>query len=478
MTVLTHRVLDSQGRPIAGLVATVAPYPGRAGATGTYHRDRATSATSSDDGVLSWVLPPWTGPGVPSYVVSGIEARQVLVAVPRTVSTATVTETRTGTLPLPPGQEPGRDLVTQSELASRLAGITSELGVGGEASDAAFARTQDVAVDARLMPSGPVTSLPVGEFVSSFGNSPARVSGGRIVHTPSGQSNTASYVQARTRGPITRMGCVAYFPDGGTVGSVALVIPIAPWTDAALENAGVHLVAAAGGIIGLARYRTGLEGDLNATVDPLAGGTHTIECVLLYDERRVMVLVDGVRVLSRIDPAAFGLMSDLAVWELYEYEGTAAAPAQLLALWADSDARPVLPPAAPPAAIPAAPPPGRAYAKQVWDANVYPVGLSPAEVSTDLRLPVSFPESGKLLATVSFWVNADGPLYGLVNGQVQQLTASPYSGRLVLTALVDVGGPGPGDLVFEAFQTSGSGGAVVVGGAAGSFVFSAVPLAV
>lgn len=128
MTVLTHRVLDSQGRPLAGVVATVAPYPGRAGATGTYHRDRATSATSSDDGVLSWVLPPWTGPGVPSYVVSGIEARQVLVAVPRTVSTATVTETRTGTLPLPPGQQQAsQDLVTQTELVNRLAGLTTEL---------------------------------------------------------------------------------------------------------------------------------------------------------------------------------------------------------------------------------------------------------------------------------------------------------------------------------------------------------------
>lgn len=126
MQVLRHRLTDASGNPVAGHTANVMEYetPEEAFYRG-YRRVPVVTAISDDNGWLTWTLPPSkTG----QYVVSGIEADQVLITVPDGVSTATVAEIRTGTVS-PARPSAGVDLVTELELATRLAGMTSGLAV-------------------------------------------------------------------------------------------------------------------------------------------------------------------------------------------------------------------------------------------------------------------------------------------------------------------------------------------------------------
>lgn len=123
MTVLVHQVFNSDGTPAAGRVATVKEYDGTAGQAHSYRRVREVTAVSDANGWLNWYLPRTSsGDPVPVYIVDGIEAQPVLVAVPIAVSTATVAETRVGTLPNYVSAT--TDLVTEKELSERLAGIT------------------------------------------------------------------------------------------------------------------------------------------------------------------------------------------------------------------------------------------------------------------------------------------------------------------------------------------------------------------
>lgn len=127
MTVLRHRLLDSEGHPVAGHQAAVWIYQPRPDLpSGTYRRMPTAYAVSDDDGWLEWVLPRQTGD---RYAVAGIEdGTTVLVTVPSTVSTATVTETRTGTVTTDPGQRPLQDWVTEAELTDRLAALGAAYG--------------------------------------------------------------------------------------------------------------------------------------------------------------------------------------------------------------------------------------------------------------------------------------------------------------------------------------------------------------
>lgn len=123
MTTLRHQLLDATQHPIAGRTAAVSFYPGGADViAGTYQRSRPVYATSGDDGWLTWELPtpPATVTGTPSYVVTGVEANPILIAVPRTVSTALLGVVRYGSLPAPAHPDMV-DLVTEDELAARIA---------------------------------------------------------------------------------------------------------------------------------------------------------------------------------------------------------------------------------------------------------------------------------------------------------------------------------------------------------------------
>lgn len=130
MTTLRHQVLNGSRQPIAGLKATVRLYdPADAPRPGSFERARVVSAVSNSQGWLTWTLPTPTDDrfvGTPTYIVTGIEDHQVLVSVPLTVSTTTVTATRIGTVPVttPPATV---DLVTEEELAARLAGLPAGL---------------------------------------------------------------------------------------------------------------------------------------------------------------------------------------------------------------------------------------------------------------------------------------------------------------------------------------------------------------
>lgn len=157
MTVLRHRVLDAQNQPVAGRVATVAAYEPLTAPADGYRRTKVVSATSGNDGWLSWTLPSGSRKdGKPvTYVVVGIEDRPVLVTPASGVSTTTVTESRTGVLPI---AEPSEiDLVTEDELAERISGLTADLAALPElraAFDRRVVPTLNVADYGTLDPTG------------------------------------------------------------------------------------------------------------------------------------------------------------------------------------------------------------------------------------------------------------------------------------------------------------------------------------
>lgn len=128
MTTLRHQLLDGSGKPVVGKTASVAAYQPHF-SPGIYQRQHFVSAISDSSGWLTWQLPTTTpgSDGLCSYVVTGVETQQVLVSVAPDVSTTTVAAVRVGSLPLPPGGDPSRDLVTEDELSARL----SKLPVNG-----------------------------------------------------------------------------------------------------------------------------------------------------------------------------------------------------------------------------------------------------------------------------------------------------------------------------------------------------------
>jgi hypothetical protein len=120
MTTLRHQLLDGQGNPVAGKTATVAPYRAQDVHPGEYHKTPVVSAVSDNSGWLTWTLPAPAGPEYPAtYVVTGIETNQVLIAVPSGVSTVLVAAVRTGVL-AGPVHDTTTDLVTELELVRRL----------------------------------------------------------------------------------------------------------------------------------------------------------------------------------------------------------------------------------------------------------------------------------------------------------------------------------------------------------------------
>lgn len=129
MTVLRHRVLNSSGQPVVGKTASVALYDGNLYANSdayTVRQKNPVTATSDSDGWIEWTLPP-SGLGTKiRYSVVGIEDSPIIVAVPRTVSTALLSETR-----VKPASTTTPNPVTEDEASARGYGasapVTGEL---------------------------------------------------------------------------------------------------------------------------------------------------------------------------------------------------------------------------------------------------------------------------------------------------------------------------------------------------------------
>lgn len=333
------------------------------------------------------------------------------------------------------------------------------------AAEAAAASTIPAAyIDPRDMPNGAVTQMTRGTFVASYGNSPASVSSGTIVHTPSGPSNTAAYIEAQLAGPTRRIGAVADWPasNGGTL---ALVIPAASWASA-IGNAGVHATVTAAGRVACGRYVSGASvGTQSVDVGALTG-RHTVEVTINATAQTVSVYLDGIRVLHYVDAEAFTYLSDRAIWELYESTGTSLTPIVMVSGWADVER--VIPTGG--GSQFSAVQIQRPHTSAVTATDgTYTITTSIVDIGMG-SVSTTYPESGKILARYVCWLDATsatGPVYGSFNAVGAQKIAQPgYVGRVACEAIL-TGTPGAAVTITPRMWT-GAGTATVTVAAAGS----------
>lgn len=186
---------------------------------------------------------------------------------------------------------------------------------------------------------------------------PFRVQSGRLVHTPySGGGNSACYIQKALTGKVRRIGAeVAWAANA--LGAVTLIFPITPWSQGNVTGSTAHLtyqgngiwdctqiVAPEGGSIvstSIGNWQT--HGRPDTTWD---GKLRPLE--MFFDEKRSRLRLsfpDGTGADVNLiygSPAVdhSSDVSNLAIFELFENDGTTMASAQMGAIWADSDVLP------------------------------------------------------------------------------------------------------------------------------------------
>lgn len=380
------------------------------------------------------------------------------------------------------------DSVSASQIQDGAIG-ESQLNSAMQAKlDVADARLQRTYLDPRELPNGPITALTRGTFHSVFGSSPLVVQNGKIVHDNSGVIGySGGYLQANVGQQITRIGCVAYWPSGST-GTVALVIPDAPWgypSNPGITDANIHFTISSSGVMALQRYAEGgtIVEQYQARSKTLSGGSHVIEVVLVHSEQRVVVLVDGERYLNVVDADNFVDLSTYCIWELWE-ANSSIIPAQLLSVWADGD-NPLVPPAAAPAVLGQATRFEQNYsAFNSANGTFTTSGVATWEaVATKPNLTVYWPESKRMLIQCTAWVAVTGGdllmRAGVAGAGGQRVAKSGFEGRIYFEQIMEgtlFSYGGPVTLSVEAFVTGGSATFTSGGGIGPGVTLTALPI--
>jgi hypothetical protein len=336
------------------------------------------------------------------------------------------------------------------------------LGADGKVVSSLLPSSQVTAyLDPRNLPDGSITALTKGTFAGSFGNSLCVVSSGKIVHTPSGTGAQAGYLQAAIGQPITRIGCVAYWP-AGAAGAICLAIPSTAWTYPINGDANIHVVVDGAGVVNAGRFGLGIgtvETKFNRMRPFATGSTHTIEVLLNHADQRVIVMIDGNRVLNFVDADYFTNLSTYAVWELFETTETTIS-AQFLSVWADG-ATTVVPPASQWDVLGGAPTYLPTGAVVDSSSGTYTTAVAATYESLSIAPALSFywPESGKVLASISVWCAvAGGDLLIRANGAGgAKVAAAGFTGRVNYDqVLTGTHGGSVVSLTWQAYMTAGS----------------------
>ena len=349
--------------------------------------------------------------------------------------------------------------VANRNQANGYAGVASD----GKITPALLPSSQVAAyLDPRALPNGSITALTKGTFAGSFGNSLCVVSSGKIVHTPSGTGAQAGYLQAAIGQSVTRIGCVAYWPSGAT-GAICLAIPSVAWTYPINGDANVHVVIDGSGLVVAGRFALG-TGTVEAKygrMRPFAtGSAHTIEVLLNHADQRLIVTVDGNRILNFVDADYFANLSTYAIWELFESTETTPS-AQFLSIWADGATATAIPPASVPEAVGGAP--GFAPAGAVSDATsgTYTTAVAATYESIAIAPSLSFywPESGRVMVSISVWCAVTGgDLLIRANGTGgARVAAAGFTGRVNYDqVLTGTHGGSVASVTWQAYMTAGS----------------------
>lgn len=191
--------------------------------------------------------------------------------------------------------------------------------------------------DPATLADGTFTALGTGQPVTLFGNSPATITGGKIVHNPTPGTNKAAYIQADLGAPVTEIGATIEFP-AADAGSAAFVLPLAPWAPGSLTGAGVHFVVQGDGAWHISTWNGTTEtpiyyaGKLGALNDGTAR-----KFVVELDRTASTLIVrfpDGSVSPTIAHANIAALTGSSAVWELFEPDTATSTPARFHAIWA------------------------------------------------------------------------------------------------------------------------------------------------
>lgn len=354
--------------------------------------------------------------------------------------------------------------VALAQKANELDALTTTGRLGEDQLSATYAGMPSTYLDPRDFEDGAVTGMSRGTFGASFGNTPAAIVGGKIVHTPSLGASTACYIEADTGGSISRIGALIEC-DTDTDGDMALVIPSATWSGG-IGTAGLHLVVQGNGAVDIGYFDATVQDQKRGNVGPLAGGVHRVEAVLDHNSETATVYINGELVIAWQSATGFSMLSNLAIWELYEATGVSETPMKFLALWADGAA---------PARVPRDITPGpyalRPVALAVTAITSQVITTTATTLfSSAFQTSVIVPPSGKLLATlaVSVDVAAGDAVYAApLNGNATVLFRNA-TGAAIRTGAVAIsiitGTPGTIATVDWRIYKTGTGSSTALAG--------------
>lgn len=348
--------------------------------------------------------------------------------------------------------------------------------------EARVGKLPDVYLDASTLPTGPVASVTQGSLVASYGNSPAFVADGRIKHTPASASNAAAYIEATATGPVRRIGAEVEWPEGSD-GTFALVVPSSSWASS-FTPAGLHLTVTSAGVVSSGRVFDGTSDPNNVTRVEKLVGKHAIEAVLDPLRSEIAVVLDGVEVLRYTDPAAFEILSNRAIWELFQLNGTSGTPGFIRSAWADKHS--AIPPAPRGTPIERV---RKGYARTWANASVknFPLSTTFQSVIRESypagpalgSIAVYTPPSGRMLVTFRAWLATNTVttriLGSIASAANQAVAPAGYTGPISV-GIVYTGTPGALIVISPQLWIPDGAAAIQYGGAIGVATMSAIPI--
>lgn len=374
-------------------------------------------------------------------------------------------------------------LVTESAVAGHISTqITTPGSATATALNATFAGRVNAYLDPRDFANGAVAALSTGQPVNLMGYAVPAITDGKISHTPPNNGQGGVYMQTGPfAGGVDRIGCMVEFA-ANTTGTVALVLPQNAWVEGSFGPAGVHTVITPSGSISTARYENLEVNKVTKSVGTLVG-VHTIELTVDRIRNAIAIHIDGVLAMETIDAAAIPMVGNYAIWEFFNTAAATVVPAKILSMWTSAGG-PSRIPAAVPVVANKAPNTVGVQAQHFGTGGgvSYPLSATAGYtvISPDLKMPVKYPASGKLLLHLDCAVNS--------------ATAQTILLKLAATSQSTLINTGPGnthahasvfitgtpfttaEISLESWVLSGGAVSIKMGGGEGVMTWSATPV--
>lgn len=198
-------------------------------------------------------------------------------------------------------------------------------------------RLSEVYLDATELPDGPTVPMDTGQASTSYGIAPMKVVSGQVVHDAVRTPNNGGYVEVALSKKVNKIGCACIFPAGSELSSIALVLPSTSWiTNPGGTVAGIHYVLSGNGAWHCSYFAGGEQNYVAGSIAALTDGKTYFTDVEI-DGNDVKITLPDTSVIQFTDTRVSANITNLAIWELYEFT-VQPARAAMTAMWADSPA--------------------------------------------------------------------------------------------------------------------------------------------